>query len=128
MRRRSVRVAGVVALAAVGSLSLAVGADARGGPAGSLGHGLGRLLAPPAAKGGIHLDQNVLAVRDKAGRVLVDVYASDGSALTTVRSRSEASGLKVLDQSAEHKILEGYVALSNVKKLAATSGVASVSL
>src|SRR3954449_3121429 len=127
MRRRSVRVAGVVALAAVGSLSLAVGADARGGPAGNLGKGLGRLLAPPAAKGNIHLDQSVLAIRDKAGRVLVDVYAADGSALATVRQRSEASGLKVVDQSAEHKILEGYVAVSDVKRLAATPGVASVS-
>jgi hypothetical protein len=127
MRRRSVRVAGVVALAAVGSLSLAVGADARGGPAGNLGNGLGRLLAPPAAKGNIRLDQSVLAIRDKAGRVLVDVYAADGSALATVRQRSEASGLKVVDQSAEHKILEGYVAVSDVKQLAATPGVASVS-
>src|SRR4051794_2349250 len=127
MRRRSVRVAGVVALAAVGSLSLAVGADARGGPAGNLGNGLGRLLAPPAAKGGIRLDQNVLAIRDKAGRVLVDVYAADGSTLATVRQRSEASGLKVVDQSAEHKILEGYVAVSDVKQLAATPGVSSVS-
>src|SRR4051794_40751243 len=127
MRRRSVRVAGVVALAAVGSLSLAVGADARGGPAGNLGNGLGRLLAPPAAKGNIHLDQSVLAIRDKAGRVLVDVYAADGSALATVRQRSEASGLEVVDQSAEHKILEGYVAVSDVKRLAATPGVASVS-
>src|SRR3954447_4402605 len=126
MRRRSVRVAGVVALAAVGSLSLAVGADARGGPAGNLGNGLGRLLAPPAAKGGIRLDHSVLAIRDKAGRVLVDVYADDNSALSTVRHRSEASGLKVVDQSAEHKILEGYVAVSDVKALAATPGVASV--
>src|SRR3954471_9151741 len=127
MRRRSVRVAGVVALAAVGSLSLAVGADARGGPAGNLGNGLGRLLAPPAAKGGIRLDQGVLAIRDKQGRVLVDVYAADGSALSTVRQRSEANGLKVVEQSAEHKILEGYVAVSNVKQLAATRGVSSVS-
>src|SRR3954452_20254721 len=126
MRRRSVRVAGVVALAAVGSLSLAVGADARGGPAGNLATGLARLLAPPAAKGGIRLDQSVLAIRDKAGRVLVDVYADDNSALATVRQRSEANGLAVVDQSAEHKILEGFVAVSDVKSLAATPGVASV--
>ena len=127
MRRRTVRVASVVALATVGSLMLAVGADARGGPPGNLGNGLGRLLAPPAAKGRIRLDQSVLAIRDKAGRVLVDVYAADGSALATVRQRSEASGLDVVDQSAEHKILEGYVAVSDVKALAATPGVASVS-
>src|SRR6476469_8146819 len=125
--RVSTRATRAVAFATVGSLILAGAADARGGPSGNLGNGLGRLLAPPAAKGPIRLDQNVLAVRDKAGRVLVDVYAADGSALSTVRQRSEASGLKVLDQSAEHKILEGYVAVSDVKALAATPGVASVS-
>ncbi|HEV7809803.1 MAG TPA: hypothetical protein VGO64_04320, partial [Candidatus Limnocylindrales bacterium] len=126
---RSVRVASAVAVAVatLGSLTLVGGAAARGGPSGNLGNGLGRLLAPPAAKGGIRLDQSVLAIRDKAGRVLVDVYASDGSALATVRQRSEATGLKVVEQSAEHKILEGYVAVSNVKALAATRGVASVS-
>src|SRR4051794_31859686 len=117
MRRGSFRAAGVVALAAVGSLSLAVGAGARGGPSGNLGNGLGRLLAPPAARGSIHLDQSALAIRDKAGRVLVDVYASDNSALATVRRRSEATGLNVVNQSVEHKILEGYVAVSNVKAL-----------
>jgi hypothetical protein len=125
--RSSTRAARAGALAIVGSLIVAGAADARGGPSGNLGNGLGRLLAPPAAKGRIRLDQNALAVRDKAGRVLVDVYASDGSALATVRQRSEANGLKVLDQSAEHKILEGYVAVSDVKALAATPGVASVS-
>jgi hypothetical protein len=79
--RRSTRAARAVAFATVGSLILAGAADARGGPPGNLGNGLGRLLAPPPAKGRIRLDQNVLTVRDKAGRVLVDVYASDGSAL-----------------------------------------------
>src|SRR3954469_19957198 len=128
MRRRRIRVASATAvLATAGSLIVAGGAAARGVPSGNLGNGLGRLLAPPAAKGRIHLDQSVLAIRDKAGRVLVDVYAADGSALATVRQRSEASGLNVVDQSAEHKILEGYVAVSNVKALAATPGVASVS-
>ena len=122
--RGSIRAARAVAFATVGSLILAGAADARGGPPGNLGNGLGRLLAPPAAKGGIRLDQSVLAVRDKAGRVLVDVYADDNSALATVRRRSEAEGLKVQDQSAEHKILEGFVALSDVKQLAATPGVA----
>src|SRR3954454_11206875 len=127
MTRRRTCVARATALATIGSLVLVGAADARGGPAGNLGNGLGRLLAPPAAKGGIRLDQNVLAIRDKAGRVLVDVYAADGSALATVRQRSEANGLKVVEQSAEHKILEGYVAVSDVKQLAVTPGVSSVS-
>ena len=126
MTRGRVLVACAAALATIGSLTLVAGADARGGPSGNLGNGLGRLLAPPAAKGRIHLDQSVLAIRDKAGRVLVDVYAADGAALTTVRQRSEAEGLTVTDQSAEHKTLEGFVALSDVKALAATPGVASV--
>src|SRR3954471_11222749 len=113
--RSSIGVARAAALATVGSLVAAGGAQARGGPSGTLGNGLGRLLAPPAAKGRIHLDQRVLAIRDKAGRVLVDVYAADGSALSTVRQRSEAGGLNVVDQSAKLKILEGYVAMSDVK-------------
>src|SRR3954454_6566812 len=127
MTRRRTCVARATALATIGSLVLVGAADARGGPAGNLGNGLGRLLAPPAAKGGIRLDQSVLAIRDKAGRVLVDVYADDNSALATVRQRSEANGLDVVDQSAEHKILEGFVAVSDVKSLAATPGVSSVS-
>src|SRR4051794_12949892 len=127
MRRRTVRVASVAALATVGSLTLVVGADAGGGPSGNLGNGLGRLRAPPAAKGRIHPDQSVLAIRDKAGRVLVDVYAADGSALATVRRRSEASGLDVGDQSAEHKIPQGDGAGRNVKALAATPDVAPAS-
>jgi Subtilase family len=127
MRGRRTRFARAAALATLGSLVLAGAPDARGGPPGNLGNGLGRLLAPPAAKRRVQLDQNVLAVHDKAGRLLVDVYAADGTALATVRQRSEAEGMKVRDQSAEHKILEGYVAVSNVKALAATPGVASVS-
>ena len=85
--RGSTRAARAVAFATVGSLILAGAADARGGPPGNLGNGLCRLFAPPAAKGRIRLDQKSLAIRDQAGRVLVDVYAADGSALSTVRQR-----------------------------------------
>src|SRR4029078_8044757 len=53
--------------------------------------------------------------------------ASNTGALAPVGRRREAEGLKVQDQSAEHKILEGFVALSDVKQLAAIPGVASVS-
>src|SRR4029078_7045326 len=53
--------------------------------------------------------------------------ASNTGALAPVGRRREAEGLKVQDQSAEHKILEGFVALSDVKQLAATPGGACVS-
>ena len=110
MTRGRVLVACATACATIGSLTLVAGADARGGPSGNLGNGLGRLVQPPPATGRIHLDQSVLAIRDDAGRVLVDVYAADGAPLPVVRQRSEAEGLRVTDQSAEHQTLEGFVA------------------
>jgi hypothetical protein len=74
MRRRSVRVASASALAAVGSLALAGVVQADNSPPANLGNGLGRLVQPPpAAHGGFKANQSLLAIRDKAGRVLVDV-------------------------------------------------------
>src|SRR5919199_1342335 len=110
MTRRRLRVASATAAFATAfSLVLAGGALAqRGGPPRNLGTAPAPRLPPPAAKAGFRLDQSALAIRDKQGRVLVDVYAADGSALSAVRRRSEAGGLKVVDQSADHKILEGY--------------------
>src|SRR3954454_7346895 len=84
-----------------------------------------RAAAPPKA-GGVHPDQGLFAIRDKAGRVLVDVYARPGESLGTVRQRAEAGGLEAKPQSADQQALEGFIALNQVKTLATTDGIASV--
>jgi hypothetical protein len=127
MTRRRVRVVHAAALAATGSLVLAGGAQADDSPPGNLGNGLGRLVQPrPAKAGPLREDPSRLAVRDRAGRVLVDVYGRDGVPLALVRQNSQASGLHVVTQSADQKALEGYVAVSQVRALARAVGVASV--
>ena len=125
--RGSTRAARAVALATVGSLILAGAADARGGPPGNLGNGLGRLLAPPAARAAIRLDQNVAGDPRQGGARARRRLRRRRQRAVGRPAAERGSGLKVLDQSAEHKILEGYVAVSDVKALAATPGVASVS-
>jgi hypothetical protein len=125
--RGRVRVVGVPALAVAGALSIAGVAAADDSPPANLANGLGRLVQPTqAAAGTVREDPSLLAIRDKAGRVLVDVYAREGTSLATVRQRSEANGLKVVTQSAAQQALEGYVAVSQVKALARTAGVATV--
>ena len=77
--RRSVRIASASALAMTGSLALAGIALADGSPPGNLGNGLAQVVAPqPAVAGSPIRDTTAgLIQRDAAGRVLVDVYASD---------------------------------------------------
>ena len=128
MRRRSARVANATALATIGSLALAGAVQADDSPPANLGNGLSRLVQPPRSNSSqIRLNQGLLAIRDKAGRVLVDVYGRPGTSLAALRQRSESSGLRVVTQSAGDKSLEGFVAVSAVKALATTAGVASVS-
>jgi hypothetical protein len=127
MRRRSARVAASAALATIGSLTLAGAVLADDSPPANLGNGLSRLVQPPGpTAGGFHADQGLLAIRDKAGRVLVDVYARPGESLATVRQRAEAVGLQVQTQSTDQQALEGFIALNQVKTLATTDGIASV--
>jgi hypothetical protein len=127
MRRRSSRVAVSAALATVGSLALAGAVMADDSPPANLGNGLSRLVQPPApAAGGFQADQGLLAIRDKAGRVLVDVYARPGESLATVRRRAETAGLQVQTQSTDQQALEGFIAVGQVEKLATTDGIASV--
>jgi Subtilase family len=127
MRRRSSRVAASAALATIGSLALAGAVLADDSPPANLGNGLSRLVQPPGpTAGGFHADQALLAIRDKAGRVLVDVYARPGESLATVRQRAEAAGLQVQTQSTDQQALEGFIALDHVKTLATTDGIASV--
>jgi hypothetical protein len=94
-------------------------------PPGNLGNGLARLVAPPAAKQGIRMTQAPLAIRDGQGRVLVDVYAREGSQLSGVRAAAERAGLSTRTQAAD--ALEGFVAVRDINALAKAAGVASVS-
>ena len=85
------------------------------------------LLAPAPAKAGIQLTQAPMTIHDAQGRVLVDVYAREGTALSAVKSSAEQAGLNTVTQSADQQALEGFVAVSDIKALAKASGVASVS-
>src|SRR5215468_1089804 len=118
----------LLAAACVGAAGFAVPAWADSSPPGNLGNGLARLLRPQAAKSGIQMTQAPLAIRDRQGRVLVDVYAREDASLASVRDRAESAGLDTVTQSADQRAVEGYIALSDVNALAKAAGVASVSL
>jgi hypothetical protein len=122
------RVATIALLAGGAVLVCANTAGADNSPPANLGNGLARLLQPPAARSGIQLTQAPLAIRDRQGRVLVDVYAREDASLAGVRDRAEAAGLNTVTQSADQRAVEGYVALSDVNALAKAAGVSSVSL
>ena len=115
-----------IALAISGALLAAGPALAADEPPGNVGNGLRELLQPQAKRGGFQIATNRLAIRDSAGRVLVDVYAHDNASLAAVRDRSEAAGMKVTASDSGAKAIEGFVALKNVDDLAGARGVASV--
>ena len=116
------RVASITVIVALAGAAPALADDS---PPGNLGNGLSRLIEPPAAKAGIRMTQAPLAIRDRQGRVLVDVYAEQGAPLPAVRDRAEQAGLQTVTQADD--ALEGYVALDDVNALAKAAGVASVS-
>jgi Subtilase family len=122
MRRVSWMVAAVVL--ASGAFSATAVADTS--PPGNLGNGLGRLVAPPRAKAGVRLTQAPLTIRDRQGRVLVNVYAAKRASFKAVRARARAAGLKAVTVSTARKAIEGFVAIRNIRALAKTRGVASV--
>ena len=94
-RRKGICMRRVVPVVAIlGGLAAAGPAWADNGPPGNLGNGLARLVAPPPAKHGFRLTQAPLAIRDRQGRVLVDVYAQPQASLTAVRGEAEAAGLQ----------------------------------
>jgi hypothetical protein len=118
----------VVPLAVLlGGLAAASPAWADNGPPGNLGNGLARLVAPPPAKAGIRMTQAPLTIRDRQGRVLVDVYARPGASLQSVESSASQAGLDTVTQSTDEQALEGYVAVGDIDRLAKAGGVASVS-
>ena len=107
----------VVPVAAIlGGLAIASPAWADNGPPGNLGNGLARLVAPPPAKAGIRMTQAPLAIRDRQGRVLVDVYAQPQASLTAVRGEAEAAGLQTQTVDSGEKALEGFVALERRRR------------
>lgn len=118
----------LAAVLTAGALLLMSGtAQADNSPPGNLGNGLARLVAPPRAKQGIQMTQAPLTIRDRQGRVLVDVYARPSASLATVRTHAEAAGLHTVLQVSSDKALEGFVAVGDIRALAKAAGVASVS-
>src|SRR5262245_64967287 len=96
-------------------------------PPSNVGAGLRDLIQPSAKRDGFRVATNKLVIRDRAGRVLVDVYARDNASLSRVRTRVRAEGLRVVARDSDASALEGFVRLSDVDDIAATKGVASVS-
>lgn len=98
----------------------------------TLGNGLGRLLTaagptagPKVARrqaGGFTFDQEALTIRDARGRVLVDLTPAAGVDRTTFRRSAEAAGLLVQSADPSRGTLEGFVALDDVRALAALPG------
>src|SRR5689334_5517149 len=87
----------------------------------SLGNGLSRLLAQegPGASariggGGLRTDQASLAIRDSAGRVLVDLTPQAGADRATFRRQATGLGMIVTAADPHFGTLEGYVPLSAV--------------
>jgi len=117
---RRVPSAVVVALALVGAPAPAAVAA----PTPTLGSGLARLLQPAPRRAGLQLTMAPLAIRDGAGRVLVDVFATRGA--PSPRAAAVAAGLKPV--AAAPGAIAGYVALDRVEALAAAPGVATVAL
>ena len=107
--------------------ALVAATPAAGDPPANVGSGLRELLEPLPGRGGFKITTDQLVIRDRAGRVLVDVYARDGASLPAVRSHSRRAGLTVTTTSRDARALEGFVAVGDVVALAAAKGVASVS-
>jgi hypothetical protein len=114
------------AVAAAAMLLAAGPATAADEPPGNVGAGLRELMQPAPKRDGFRVATSKLVIRDRAGRVLVDVYARDDASLSRVRTRTRAQGLRVLARDSGAGALEGFVAVGNVDDVAATRGVASV--
>lgn len=94
----------------------------------ALGNGLGRLLAQSkqtgekSAKfgaGGLTFDQASTALRDSAGRVLVDLTPRAGVDHAAFRQQAKSLGMVVTATDPDLGTVEGYTPLSKVEALAA---------
>ena len=99
----------------------------------ALGNGLGRLVAQPRRtsslrqqRPGFRIDQESLAIRDSAGRVLVDVTPRAGVDRRAFRRQVEGLGLVVKAVDATHGTVEGFVPLSAVGRIAGLDGVGTI--
>lgn len=118
-------VVGLAVLAAPATVQASSGIDR------SLGNGLGRLLGQQhrtfkAAGTGPVFNQELLTIRDAAGRVLVDLTAAQGANLAAFRDRAEAAGLKVTAVDRRRGTLEGFVAVGKVRGLAGLKGTGTL--
>jgi hypothetical protein len=95
-----------------------------------LGNGLGRLVhsSDTAAKqaGGLRIDQSSLAIRDRRGRVLVDLTPQANVNAAAFRRQAEANGLHVRSVDRHFGTLEGFVRLGAVERLAALRGTGTI--
>jgi Subtilase family len=100
------------------------GSDGGSGGAGVLGNGLSRLLeeskgsAQRQSTPGLRMDQEALAIRDEAGRVLVNITPRTGVDRAAFRSELEALGLVIQATDPEAGTLEGFLPLSAVGRAA----------
>jgi hypothetical protein len=132
---------GVVVVVLVGTSSLAQAAAAGSGHAtansGStatknpltvrspLGNGLGRLVqssksgSAKQGAGGLRMNQDALTIRDRQGRVLIDLTPQAGANRAEFRRAAESRGFVVQTVDATHGTLEGFAPLTAMTSLAA---------
>lgn len=98
----------------------------------ALGNGLGRLLQQSksaglrSAAGGLKINQSALAIRDDAGRVLVQLTPQAGVNRASFRKQAEALGLKVQNTDAKSGTLEGFAPLDKVTAMSALKGTGTI--
>ncbi|GAA2753714.1 S8 family serine peptidase [Amnibacterium kyonggiense] len=141
-RGRRARVAGLILLttgallaaalpAVTASAAPATPVHAAPGTRSALGNGLARLVdggasAQKRLAGGLRMDQESLAMRDPAGRVLVDVVPQTGADRAALQTALAAKGFVRTAVDAGTGTVEGYALLSAVRALAALPGVGTV--
>ncbi len=138
-RRWAAVLAGAMVVAGtttVGSLTDATSAapppqlNKQGGSA--LGNGLGRLLQQSktaglrTAAGGLKINQSALAIRDDAGRVLVQLTPQAGVNRASFRKQAESLGLKVQNTDATSGTLEGFAPLDKVTAMSSLKGTGTI--
>ncbi len=99
----------------------------------SLGNGLGRLVAQSqagaarrSATSGLRIDQSALAIRDSRNRVLVHLTPRSNVNASAFRAQAVAAGLDVQAVDPDRGTLEGFIAVSSIRTLAALPGTGTL--